>query len=98
LKHGFDTELDPTGRRLPRNVIQKILLVRALAHRPALLLLDEPWQGLRDTSRQNIQDLLLHHLPDTTVIIAANDTVFAGQCTRQVQLDNSTRDTKIQTF
>ena len=34
LKDGYDTMLDPTGKRLPRNVIHKILLVRALAGNP----------------------------------------------------------------
>jgi ATP-binding cassette, subfamily B, bacterial len=87
LRHGFDTELDPTGRRLPRNVVQKILLVRALAHRPALLLLDEPWHGLDDAIRERVQDLLLRHLPDTTVIIATNDAGFAAQCHQQVHLE-----------
>lgn len=86
LKQGFDTELDPTGRRLPRNVSQKVLLLRALAHKPALLLLDEPWQGLEEATRHAIQHLLLHELPDTTLIIATNDAAFATQCNQQVQL------------
>jgi ABC-type bacteriocin/lantibiotic exporter with double-glycine peptidase domain len=94
LKGGFDTELDPTGRRLPRNVVQKILLVRALAHQPRLLLLDEPWQGLEEGTKHNIQDLLLQHLPDTTVIIATNDAPFAEQCSRQVHLATTIKANK----
>lgn len=94
LKQGFDTELDPTGTRLPRNVMQKILLVRALAPQPKLLLLDEPWQGLEEQTAQQIKEFLLHELPDTTVVIASNDTVFAAQCTQRVQLVSS-KSTKI---
>lgn len=88
LKEGFDTALDPTGRRLPRNVVQKILLIRALAHRPKLLLLDEPWQGVEAQGKASIQELLLH-LPDTTILIATTDAQFAAQCHQQLHLSNN---------
>lgn len=86
LKEGFDTELDPTGTRLPRHVVHKIALVRALAHGPKLLLLDEPWQGLEEQTARNIQNLLLRDLPHTTMLIATNDAAFAAQCQKQVSL------------
>jgi ABC-type bacteriocin/lantibiotic exporter with double-glycine peptidase domain len=86
LKQGFDTELSPTGKRLPRNVVQKILLVRALANKPKMLLLDEPWNGVEEQSKLAIQHLLLEQLPDTTVVIATNDAAFATQCHQQVHL------------
>lgn len=87
LPGGFDTELDPTGKRLPRNVIQKILLVRALANRPRLLLLEEPWQGIEEQYRYGIQDFLLQ-LEGTTVIIATNDEGFAAKCRQIIRLTN----------
>lgn len=85
LPHGYDTELDPTGKRLPRNVIQKILLIRALAHRPTLLIVEEPWQGIEDQYRKNIQQLLLD-VKDTTVIVATNDEDFANTCHQIIHL------------
>jgi ATP-binding cassette, subfamily B, bacterial len=85
LPDGFDTELDPTGKRLPRNVVQKILLVRALAGKPSLLLLEEPWQGIEEQYRQGIQQLLLQ-LEHTTVIIATNDLSFAVNCNQSIHL------------
>jgi ABC-type bacteriocin/lantibiotic exporter with double-glycine peptidase domain len=87
LHSGFDTELDPTGKRLPRNVIQKILLVRALANRPRLLLMEEPWQGIEEQYRTGIQDFLLQ-LEGTTVIIATNDEGFASKCSQIIRLTN----------
>lgn len=85
LPLGYDTELDPTGKRLPKNVIQKILLVRALAHKPKLLLMEEPWLGIEEQYRQDIQQLLLQS-KDTTVIIAANDETFARRCNQSIHL------------
>jgi ABC-type bacteriocin/lantibiotic exporter with double-glycine peptidase domain len=85
LPFGYDTELDPTGKRLPRNVIQKILLLRALAHKPLLLIMEEPWQGIEEQYKSSIQ-LLLLQLSHATVIIATNDEWFAKQCGKSIQL------------
>lgn len=85
LKEGFDTRLDPTGKRLPKSVVQKILLVRALAHKPKLLLLEEPWQGLEEESRKAVQELLLTGT-DATVLVATNDAEFISRCNQTVEL------------
>jgi ABC-type bacteriocin/lantibiotic exporter with double-glycine peptidase domain len=85
LPFGFDTELDPTGRKLPRNVINKILLIRALAHKPRLLILEEPWQSIEEEFRKNIQQLILE-LKGTTIIIATNDAAFASSCNHVITL------------
>ena len=85
LKEGFDTELDPTGKRLPKNVTLKILLVRAMAHRPKLLLLEDPWQGFDEQTARQIQHLLLAQ-SDATVIVATNDPAFIQQCDQTINL------------
>ena len=85
LKEGFDTELDPTGKRLPKNVVLKILLVRALAHKPKLLLMEEPWQGLDEETARQIQRLLLTET-EATVIVATNDAGFIRQCDQSIDL------------
>lgn len=82
---GYDTELDPVGKRLPRNVIQRILLVRALAHKPVLLIMEEPWRGIEEPVKQAIQQLILL-LKNTTVIMATNDESFARQCDQSFHL------------
>ena len=73
-KDGFDTWLDPTGKRLSRNVIQKILLVRALAGNPKLLLLEEPWLGIEQPYQDQIKKILLKNFPGTTILIVSNDS------------------------
>lgn len=85
LKEGFDTRLDPTGKRLPRNVVYKILLVRALAHQPKLLLLEEPWQGFDEETTRRVQHLLLSET-EATVIVATNDPDFLRQCDQTIAL------------
>jgi ABC-type bacteriocin/lantibiotic exporter with double-glycine peptidase domain len=85
LPFGYDTDLDPTGMRLPRNVIQKILFLRALAHRPGLLVMEEPWQGIEEQYKSNIQELLLR-LENTTVVITTNDQSFARRCNQAIHI------------
>lgn len=86
LSRGYDTELDAAGIRLPRNVIHKILLVRALAHNPALLLLEEPWQGLEEKNRNQVQDALLRESHNTTLIVVTNDEQFIAQCDKVIYM------------
>jgi ATP-binding cassette subfamily B protein len=83
---GYDTELDPAGKRLPRSVVQKILLVRALAPQPSLLIMEEPWQAIEEEYRQSIQDLILADT-GTTVIIATSDKEFLNKCDQKIQLE-----------
>lgn len=79
LPSGYDTELDPTGKRLPRSVVQKILLVRSLAHKPSLLIMEEPWQGIEEEYRRSIHELILN-AGETTVIVATTDEAFSKEC------------------
>lgn len=79
LKNGYDTMLDPTGKRLPRNVIHKILLLRALAGNPRLLLLEEPWMHFENGPRLQIIQLL-NEIKNTTLVVVSNDEDFAKQC------------------
>jgi ABC-type bacteriocin/lantibiotic exporter with double-glycine peptidase domain len=88
LKDGYDTPLDPTGKRLPRNVINRILLVRALASKPRLLLLEEPWVNSNNNHRQQIMSFL-NELKNTTLVVVSNDEEFAKQCDRVIIMDEN---------
>jgi ATP-binding cassette, subfamily B, bacterial len=88
LKEGFDTVIDPAGKRLSRGVIQKILLLRALVASPKLLLLEEPWQGLEENVQQSIKNYLINKTPNTTVLVASNDESFARQCQQVIIIDD----------
>jgi ABC-type bacteriocin/lantibiotic exporter with double-glycine peptidase domain len=86
LKNGFDTELDPVGNHLPGNVIRKILLLRALIKSPRLILLEEPWLGFPPELKQQVQNAIIHHTPESTVIIVSNDENFAATCDKTIIL------------
>lgn len=86
---GWETALSPLGSRLSGSTIRKILLLRALAKKPRLLLLEEPWRGCSADDRKAIQDMLLA-LPDsTTVVVVTNDTEFINRCPIRISLNPS---------
>lgn len=89
LKYGYDTILDPTGKRLPQNVKHKILLVRALAGNPRLLLLEEPWMNFEKDHRRQLMQLLLK-LKNTTLVVVTNDEEFAGFCDKRITIEKGT--------
>lgn len=43
---GYNTQIDPLGKRLPGRTAQRLLLARAIADRPKLLLLENPFELL----------------------------------------------------
>lgn len=59
---------------LSKGQARRVQLVMALAHRPALLLLDEPTDGLDPVARDEVLGLLSEHLADTgcTVLVSTH--------------------------
>jgi ATP-binding cassette, subfamily B, bacterial len=89
LKNGFDSTLNTNGRKLSATVVRKILLVRALINKPALLLLEEPWHGLETQYQQQIKTLLLHEMKNTTMFIISKDEAFAAACDKTIYMKNN---------
>ncbi|ULQ54423.1 peptidase domain-containing ABC transporter [Flavihumibacter fluvii] len=85
---GLSLAINPTGDRLPRKIVQKLLLLRALVNAPRLLLLEEPWLGLEMKYAQQIKNYLLHEIPNTTVIIISNDIHFAEFASRVIIIED----------
>jgi ABC-type transport system involved in cytochrome bd biosynthesis fused ATPase/permease subunit len=86
LNKGYDTVLDATGNRLPRNVVHKILLMRALLNKPQLLLLEEPWTGLQEKNKTLVRELLLNK-SNTTVLVVTHDEEFISKCDKIIYMN-----------
>ncbi len=85
LPKGYDTVLDPTGKRLPRTIIQKILLVRAFAHKPGLLIMENPLTDLDIAHREVVIQLMIDS--KATILISTNDDTLVQQCNQTIDLD-----------
>jgi ABC-2 type transport system ATP-binding protein len=74
LARHFELRLDTRFGRLSKGQARRVQLTLALAHRPALLLLDEPTDGLDPVMRDETLGLLADHLAEspTTVLISTH--------------------------
>jgi ABC-type bacteriocin/lantibiotic exporter with double-glycine peptidase domain len=87
LSDGLNTAIDPIGKKLSRNIIQKILLLRALVNNPRLVLLEEPFDGLSEAVKPSIIHYLLNETPQQTTLISCNDESFASKCDKVIYLE-----------
>ena len=83
---GLATMLDPSGKRLPKHIRQKILLLRALLADHRLLLLEEPFEHL-DAEISNALMGIIKSLKNTTIIIASIDNSISKYCDLEIQLN-----------
>ena len=85
----IDYAYRPIGK-LSGGEFQKILLARALAQEPSLLLLDEPFSNLDFSARKQIETLLnrVHEQYNTTIVMVSHDLTFLpSRCDRLVVMD-----------
>lgn len=85
-KDGLDTLLEPNGHRISGSISRKILLLRALVGEPRLLLLEEPWLGMEQDEKIQIQEMLLTTFPKTTMLIITSDEAFTNRCDKTLKL------------
>jgi len=86
LPNGLHSEIDSAGRRIPKSIIQKLLLVRALVHNPKLLLLDQALSDVEIHEREEIIKFLVLKQEDVTIITTANDSLWRKYANQIIEL------------
>lgn len=87
LKEGFDTMLDPAGKKLPRKIVQTILLMRALLGRHRLLLLEEPDSFIDKENIPAIQDFIRSDI-NATIVFTTGNADFAKVADRILHVED----------
>lgn len=83
---GLTDRADAVAATLSGGERQRVALARSLAHRPPVLLCDEPTGNLDDDSSEAVFDLLASRAQDAAVVIVTHDTGLAGRCQAWAQL------------
>lgn len=73
LVEQFDLPLDRRIRHLSRGMKMKAAFLSALAYRPNLIVLDEPFTGLDPLVRDELIEGLLDRAPETTILLSSHD-------------------------
>ena len=73
LTRQFDLQLDRKLKHLSRGMRMKAAMAAALAFRPQLLVLDEPFSGLDPLVRDELIEGLLDRSPEATVFLSSHD-------------------------
>ncbi|MDZ4391933.1 amino acid ABC transporter ATP-binding/permease protein [Cypionkella sp.] len=74
-KGGLDAQLGPRGAGLSGGEARRLCLARALLRRPAILLLDEPTEGLDTATAQLVLHGIRQHLPQAAILTASHRPV-----------------------
>lgn len=88
LPLGFDTQIDPQGKRLPKSTVQKLLLARSIADKPKLLLLEDALEHLDDADRRSIVDFLVDKQNGWTIVAVSSSQYFQSKVDQVVRMHN----------
>ena len=88
LSEGLNTFLDPVSKRLPRSIIQKLLLARSIADRPKLLLLEDAFQHIEQNERRRIVDFITDKKNQWTIVAVSTDSHLAKKSDRIALMEN----------
>ncbi len=80
-KNGLLSKVDSIGRRLPRSIVQKIHIARALVSQPKLLLLEDPLQFIEEEYKQKIIDYIFNPTNNMTVLVVGDYYYWKESCT-----------------
>ena len=86
---GIDSFVDSGGRRLPRSIIQKLLIARIIVEKPRLLLMEDPLQFVEEEEKKRIIDYLMSHKRNWTVIVISDFYYWKEKCTQIINLNNN---------
>jgi ABC-type bacteriocin/lantibiotic exporter with double-glycine peptidase domain len=87
LEIGFDTDIDPAGKKLPEKIKQGILLARALFSRKTLLLLENPFDGLELNTIESVKEMMAK-LENVTILVTAGNNAHQEIFDKIIYLEN----------
>lgn len=87
LPQGYETQMQPEGKSVPKSVMEKIILARSMADRPKLLLLEDAFEHLDRFEKRRIIDFIYDKENLWTVVSISNDPYLASMSDLIVELE-----------
>jgi ATP-binding cassette subfamily C protein CydC len=88
LKEGLKTRLGTGGRNVSQGQSRRIAIAQALLKNPAILVLDEPTEGLDNQSKQGVMQAIMHVMNNASVLTITHDPALLTQMDNVVWLED----------
>ena len=88
LQEGLKTRLGTGGRSVSQGQSRRIAIAQALLQNPAILVLDEPTEGLDNQSKQIVMNAIMHVMSDASVLTITHDPALLAQMDNIIWLEN----------
>lgn len=88
LSEGLDTKLFPEGKQLTSSNAQKIVLARAIIHKPKVLFLENATDRMDEKVANEIIDNIISEKNQWTVIVSSKNRHWKTKCSRTITLQN----------
>ncbi len=85
---GFKTVVDPEGNKTPSNVQNRILLARALATNPRLLILEDPLDHVNQDEKASIIKTITSKENRWKIIVASVDDIWQKYIPGKIEINN----------
>lgn len=86
---GIDSFVDSGGRRLPRSIIQKLLVARIIIGKPKLLLMEDPLQFIEEEEKKRIIDYIMDDKRNWTAIIVSDFYYWKERSNKVIELNKN---------
>jgi len=88
LQAGLKTRLGTGGRSVSQGQSRRIAIAQALLQNPAILVLDEPTEGLDNQSKQTVMNAIMHVMSDASVLTITHDPALLAKMDNIIWLEN----------
>ena len=88
--NGLESFVDSGGRRLPRAVIQKVMIARIILTEPKLLLMEDPLIFVGDSEKHRIIDYLMSPDRPWTALVVSDDPYWVERADSIIDLTEET--------
>lgn len=85
---GLNSKIDPAGRRLPRSIIQKILLARIIVGEPKLLVMEDPLHYVSETEKLRLINYIMSPERPWSVFVVADHEYWKKLSNKVIRLEN----------
>jgi len=85
---GFNTVIDPEGKKIPTNIQNRILLARSIATNPKLLILEDPLDHVNHLEKAEIIKSLTSNDNRWSVLVSSVDDIWKDYIPRVIEINN----------